>query len=101
MKGSQNRKAPHEFTTQGQHMIDDISDHESLLLAAAKRLEDVDTAMVDAMALIKAQGARIERLEAALRLTRPYIEMHTLSPNGTMATVLAKIDAALAPEQEK
>jgi hypothetical protein len=44
---------------------------------------------------------RVEQLEAALRLTRPYIEMHTLSPNGTMATVLAKIDAALAPEQEK
>jgi hypothetical protein len=38
---------------------------------------------------------RIKQLEAALRLTRPYIEMHTLSPNGTMATVLAKIDAAL------
>jgi hypothetical protein len=37
----------------------------------------------------------LEILEAALRLTRPYIEMHTLSPNGTMATVLAKIDAAL------
>jgi hypothetical protein len=45
--------------------------------------------------------ARIEQLEAALRLTRPYIEMHTLSPNGTMATILAKIDAALAPEQDK
>ena len=27
---------------------------------------------------------RIEALEAALRLTRPYIEMHTLSPSGTM-----------------
>ena len=39
--------------------------------------------------------ARIQQLKAALRLTRPYIEMHTLSPNGTMATVLAKIDAAL------
>jgi len=38
---------------------------------------------------------RIEQLVAALRLTRPYIEMHTLSPNGTMATILAKIDAAL------
>jgi hypothetical protein len=38
----------------------------------------------------------IEALETALRLTRPYIEMHTLNPNGTMATVLAKIDAALA-----
>jgi hypothetical protein len=37
----------------------------------------------------------LEILEAALRLTRPYIEMHTFSPNGTMATVLAKIDAAL------
>jgi predicted RNase H-like nuclease (RuvC/YqgF family) len=44
---------------------------------------------------------RIEQLEAALRLTRPYVETHTLSPNGTMATVLAKIDTALAPEQDK
>jgi hypothetical protein len=46
------------------------------------------------------QDAHIEQLEAALRLTRPYIEMHTVSPNGTMATILAKIDAALA-EKDK
>ena len=38
---------------------------------------------------------RVEQLEAALRLTRPYVKTHTLSPNGTMATVLAKIDDAL------
>jgi hypothetical protein len=41
---------------------------------------------------------RIEQLEDALRLTRPYIEMHTLSPNGTMATILAKIDAACSDD---
>ena len=54
-------------TARIEKLDEDILDRESLLRAAGKRLADVDTAMVNAMALIKLQGARIEELEATLR----------------------------------
>jgi septal ring factor EnvC (AmiA/AmiB activator) len=78
-----------------------IEQLEAQIAADTIRLDEDTSVMEEATAKIKTQRARIEQLEAALRLTRPYIEMHTFGPNGTMATVLAKIDAALAPEQEK